>query len=158
MKTMMFCAASLLAAAAAACGHEDEATIDDEACEHLQGGPFTTVTASAARDGTTPQVRSDHMAYTVTLAAGAVGHVAFAAAEAADYVVFLDKPMPFQVQGAAGAMIPIEASETSSPACAEVRGRHTVALPVGTAYFGLGPNMGMPVSLVVEEAAGHDEH
>jgi hypothetical protein len=157
MKTMMLCAAGLLAATAA-CGHEDEATIDDEACEHLTSGPFTNVTASAARDGTTPQVRSDHMAYTAALTAGAVGYVAFAAAEAADYVVFFDKPMPFQVQDAAGATIPIEASETSSPACAEIRGRHTVALPVGTAYFGLGPNMGMPVSLVVEEAAAHDEH
>jgi hypothetical protein len=142
--------------AAAACG-ADEPSIDAEACEHFAEGPYTNVTASAARDATTPSVRGDHMAYTTTLPAGAVGYVAFAAAEAADYVVLLDKPVPFQVLDAAGAMVTLEASETSSPECAEIRGKHTFELPVGTAYFALGPNMGMAVNLVVEEAAGHDE-
>jgi hypothetical protein len=149
--------ALFLITTAAAC-HEDEPSVDAEGCEHLEEGPYTSVTASAARDGTAPAVAADHMAYTATLPAGAVGYVAFAAPEATDYVVFLDKPVPFVVYDATGAMVTLEASETSSPACATIRGKHTFELPVGTAYFGLGPNMGMPFNLVVEEAAGHEEH
>jgi hypothetical protein len=156
MRTTSFPALFLLAATAA-CG-EDEPGIDAEACEHLQEGPYTSVTASAVRDDTAPRVAPDHMAYTVALAAGAVTYVAFAAAEATDYVVYLDKPVPFQVLDAAGAMVTLEASEPSSPGCAAIRGKHTFPLPVGTAYFGLGPSMGMPVNLVVEEAGDHDEH
>ena len=153
MRSMIFCSLFLIAA----CG-EDEPGADVEGCEHLQEGPYTTVTATAARDGTAPAVAASHMAYTTTLPAGAVGYVSFAAAEAADYVVFLDQPVPFTVFDASGAMRAIEASETSSPACAEIRGKHTFELPVGTAYFGLGPSTGTPVNLVVEESTGHEGH
>jgi hypothetical protein len=144
----------------AACGHDDDDHDPDaEACEHLEKGPYTNVTASAAHDDTAPRVAADHMAYTVPLTVSAVGYVAFPAAKATDYVVFLDRPVPFQVLDAAGAMVTLEASETSSPACAAIRGKHTFPLPVGTAYFGLGPAMGdTPVNLVVEEAGDHDEH
>jgi hypothetical protein len=156
MKTIVIPALLLCAGATAACS-EDEPGADAEACEHIKEGPYTSVTATTARDGTTPAVRADHMAYTITLPAGAVGHVSFAAAEVIDYIVFLDKPVPLQVLDGSGATVAIEASETSSPECAEVRGRHTIPLPVGTAYLALGPSMGMPFNLVVEEAAAHDE-
>lgn len=148
---------TLASAGLAACGDEEpHADLDVEGCEHLEGGPFTTVTASAARDATAPTVSASHMAYTITLPAGAVGYVSFPAQEATDYVVFLDKPVPFMAFDAAGATVAIEESATSSPVCATIRGKHTFELPVGTAAFGLGPNAGMPVNLVIEAAAGHE--
>lgn len=146
---------ALCFAGAAACGG-DEPSIDVEGCEHLEEGPYMNVTASAARDAAAPAVAADHKAYTTTLPAGAVGYVSFAAGEATDYVVFLDKPVPFTVFDASGAMVPLEESATSSPECATIRGKHTFPLGVGTAYFGLGPNMGMPFNIVVEEAGGHE--
>lgn len=146
----------LIFAGAAACGDE-EPSVDAEGCEHLEEGPYMNVTASAARDATAPAVSASHMAYTTTLPAGAAGYVSFAAPEATDYIVFLDKPVPFTVFDASGAMVAIELSETSSPECATIRGKHTFELGVGTAYFGLGPNMGMPFNLVVEEAGGHED-
>jgi hypothetical protein len=147
---------ALCCAAAAACGG-DEPGVDTEGCEHLEEGPFEAVTASAARDAAAPSVAPDHKAYTTTLPAGAVGYVAFPAAEATDYVVFLDKPVPFAVFNSTGGAVTLTASADSSPECATIRGRHTFALQVGTAFFGLGPNMGMPVNLVIEEAGGHEE-
>src|SRR5690606_39011338 len=123
LRAMTILSALFLIPAAAACGHDDPHP-DAEGCEHLEEGPYATVTASAARDATAPMVAADHKAYTVTLPAGAVGHVAFPAAEAADYVVFLDRPVPFAVFDAAGAPVALEASETSSPACAAIRGKH----------------------------------
>jgi hypothetical protein len=148
---------ALCFAGAAACGGDEE-SVDAEGCEHLEGGPYMNVTASAARDAAAPAVAADHKAYTTTLPAGAVGYVSFAAAEATDYVVFLDKPVPLAVFDASGAMIAIERSETSSPECTTIRGKHTLPLGVGTVYFGLGPNMGMPFNIVVEEAGGDHGH
>jgi hypothetical protein len=155
MRTMIL-PTMLLGAMAAACGHGDPDP-DAEACEHLERGPYAVVTATATRSGTVPPpaVAADHRAYTVTLPTAALGYVSFAAAEATDYTVYLDLPAPFAVLDAAGAQVAIEASATSSPACAAIRAKHTFALPVGTAYFELGPNMGM-LNLVVEEAAGHE--
>jgi hypothetical protein len=156
MRTMIF-PAMFLIATAAACGGEDEPDVDAEGCEHLQEGPYAEVSASATRNGTAPPpaVAADHRAYTVTLPLAAIGYVSFAAAEATDYIVFLDLPAAFAVLDATGARVTLEASATSSPACAAIRGKHTFALPVGTAYFELGPNMGM-LNLVIEEAAGHE--
>lgn len=155
MRTMILPAMFLIATAAACGEDEHDADPDAEGCEHLQDGPYADVTATATRNGTVPPpaVAADHKAYTVTLPLAAIGYVSFAAAEATDYVVFLDLPAAFAVLDATGAQVAIEASETGSPACEAIRGKHTFALPVGTVYFALGPNMGM-LNLVVEEAAG----
>lgn len=155
MKSMIWSTCVLLAMGA--CGGDDEPSIDVEGCEHLQEGPFVNITASAVRDNTAPAVAGDHAAYTTALTSGAVGYVKFAAPEAVDYIVFLDKPVPFAVFDATGAAVTIEESATSSTECDTIRGKHTFELPVGTAFFGLGPNSGMTVNVVVEEAAGHEE-
>ena len=157
MRTMMILPALALIAGAAACGGGEEAhDVDAEACEHLQGGPNTAVTASAMRDASAPRVSASHMAYTVSLPTAAVGYLAFPATAAVDYAVFVDLPLPFEVFDAAGAKVTLEESVASSPACATIKGKHTVALPVGTAYFALGPVMGGMVKLVVEDAGDHE--
>lgn len=153
------CVGIVMFGALGACSDDDggEPNIDVEGCEHLQEGPFVNITASAARDAAAPAVAVNHTAYTTALTAGAVGYVSFAATEAIDYIVFLDKPVPFEVFDTNGAKIALEGSATSSPECETIKGKHTFPLGVGTAYFALGPNMGMPVNVVVEEAAGHAE-
>jgi hypothetical protein len=145
---------ALSAIAFAACGDEHtHENIDVEGCEHLEEGPYSQITAGTARDGTAPAVATDHMAYTTTLPASAVGYVSFAAAEMTDYIVFLDRNVTFTVFDTAGAPVTIEASETSSTACTTIMGKHLFELEVGTAYFGLGPDTGGPVNVVVEEFA-----
>ena len=144
----------------AACGDDPpaEENVDVEGCEHLQEGPAVPVTATAEAGEATPEVAGDHMRYDVTLLATADGHrgfIAFAADEATDFVFFLGADVPFAVIDSAGAPVTIESSETSSPVCTDIKGKHTVELGVGTYFLELGPTPETQVGVVVEEASGH---
>jgi hypothetical protein len=142
-----------LCLASAACGSdEEEESIDAEGCEHLAEGPPAAVTASAAADDTAPDVDNDHMRYDITVASE--GFVAFAPGEMTDYVFFLGQNVPFAVQDSTGAAVAIEDSATSSPECAEIKGRHVVELDVATYHLKLGPTAETLVQLVIEES-GH---
>lgn len=151
--TKWICAVMIVAAA---CGEDEPPASDVEGCEHLEMGPYVPLTATTFKDNQTPAVANDHMAYTLTLPATGIGYVRFAAADATDYTMFLDRNVAFAVQDAASMPVALEDSATSSPACTTIMGRHTVPLGVGTYYLALGPDAGGPVNLVIEEAAVHE--
>ena len=153
------CLAAALALSLTACSDDEEgaASADVEACEHLQDGPSTAVTATAAATGA-PAVGNDHRRYDVTLAdvtGGKGGAVSFAVSEATDYVLFLDTAVPVAVtQGSAAVLA--EETATSSPECGEVKARQVFALGVGTYTLTFGPTAATRVGLVLEEAAHSD--
>ena len=132
--------------------------LDVEGCEHMTEGPFVDVTAGADA-ASAGEVRSDHHAYRVALAAGQAGYASYAADAAGDHVFFFDTDIALEVQDDQGAAVTIEESVTSIVACTEVKARHTVPLPaVGTYYLKLGPaTAATTVTIVIEEAGHHHE-
>ena len=147
------------------CGGEDapettaEPSPDAEACEHLEQGPAQPIAAGSAADDSAPAVADDHRRYDITLAdisGQNGGFVAFASSEAADWLFLFDRDVPVTFRDAAGAAIAPEETSASSADCPLVRGRHLVPLEVGTVYLELGPSTETSVSLVIEEAAGHE--
>lgn len=132
----------------AACGEDPPPPASDaEACTALEGGPYTAVTATVARDASTPAIAGDGAAYTVTLTASGFGYVKLAAT-AGTYVLYLDRALTVNALEGAGTPA-VLTSATSSDACATVKGRHEVALSSGTVYVGLMSDGGAPVNLVV---------
>ena len=137
---------------------QPEPTIDDEACEHLVEGPSSPVLAVASGDG--PLIGDDHTRYDITLVAAGNGHegaVRFAAAEAGDYVFFLDADVPLEVRDASGGVIDAEESRTSGLLCPELGARIVVPLGVGTAQLRFGPTAASVVRVVVELDGDHAE-
>lgn len=132
----------------AACGGTGE-NIDAEGCRYLEAGPFTAVTAGAAMDPTAPPIVADTGAYTVALPASGVGYLAFDSPDDTEYAVFTDRTVTVAAFTPAGTAIPASASSTSASACTIIHGRHIIELPVGRFYFGLGPDAGGPVDLVL---------
>lgn len=157
MKMKLFSAVLLSATLIMGCGDEENA--DSEACEHLQEGPASPVTASASGTGA-PAVSNDHKRYDITLTdvtGGKGGSVSFAAAEAIDYVLFTGADVPVAVKDSGGMTVAAKASVKSSAECTDVKGRHTFALSVGTYTVTFGPTTQTSVSLVIEEAEGEQE-
>lgn len=157
MKMKLFSAVLLSSALFLACGGEENA--DVEACEHLQEGPASSVTASASGTGA-PTVSNDHRRYDIALVdvtGGKGGSVSFAAAEATDYILFTSADVPVVVKDSNGQTVAFEATTKSSSECTEVKGRHTVPLTVGTYTLTFGPTTATSVSLVIEEAGGDHE-
>jgi hypothetical protein len=159
MNKKLLSAALLSTALLIGCGGDEE-TADSEGCEHLQKGPSTTVNASATTTGA-PAVSNDHRRYDLTLVdvtGGKGGSVSFAAAKAADYILFTGVDVPVVSKDSHGQTIAPEASTKSSSECTDIKGRHTVPLGVGTHTFTFGPTTATTVSLVLEEAAGDHDH
>ena len=153
MKKNLFSACLLSTALLAGCGTVNEA--DVEGCEHLQEGPSSIVTATATASGA-PAVENDHRRYDISLVdvtGGKGGFVSFGVDHEAEYILFTGADVPVVVRNAAGAMVSFEASVKSSPECTEVKGRHTVELPVGMYTLSFGPTTQSVVSLVIEEVA-----
>jgi hypothetical protein len=149
--------------------HGDD-DLDHHGCTHIKEGPFVDVTAGATQAAAV-EVKADHNAYRVALAAGQPGYARYAAATPGDHVFFLDANLAFAVEDDRGTPVAIEESLTSvaesptsvaeSPtsvaACSEVKARHTVHLPaVGTYYLRLGPSDGVARVSMVIEALAHD--
>ncbi len=158
MKMKLFSAVLLSSALLLACG-EDEETADSEACEHLKEGPASAVTASASGAG--PTVSNDHRRYDIALVdvtGGKGGSVSFAAAEGTDYILFTSADVPVTVKNAGGTTVNPEESVKTSSGCAEVKGRHTIPMSVGTYTLNFGPTTETSVSLVIEEAGNDHEH
>ncbi|WIG96570.1 hypothetical protein [Myxococcus sp. SDU36] len=160
--TKKLLAAFLLSTAlvSAGCGdddHPEEEGVDAEACEHLQEGPATTVTATLGTDAA-PAIRADHRRYDITLADGPDGKqgaVSFAASEAADYVIYTNADVPLSITTASGEAVEIEESTSSSEGCTDIKGRHVVPLAVGTHILTFGPTSTATVSVIVEESHDH---
>lgn len=137
--------------------HGDSGTgdVDKEGCEHLKQGPYVDLTAGVDAKGA-PQVKADHKAYRVALAAGQAGYLSFAAADKGDHLLYLDRNPRLQAQDDKGQAVAIESSVTSIAACTEVKARHTVELPAaGTYYLVLGPETANSKVTLVVEPAGH---
>ena len=132
----------------AACGGTGE-NIDGEGCRYLESGPFTVVTAGTTMDAAAPAITAADGAFTVTLPAAGVGYLAFDSPDDTEYAVFTDRTVTVAAFTPAGTVIPASASSTSTSVCATVHGRHIIELPVGPFFFGLGPDAGGPVKLVL---------
>jgi hypothetical protein len=145
----------------AACGGDDhgDESIDAEGCEHLIGGPAVAVTASDMATDDAPLVTDQHMRYDIALPGEGIraGFVRFASGAAGDYVVFLDQAVAFAVVDGDDAEVTLEDSQTGSPECAEVKGRHAFELEVGTYHLRLGPTEVAAVGMVLERDGEHDE-
>jgi hypothetical protein len=158
MKMMRFSAALLSVALLVGCGEE---TIDSDACEHIQEGPPSPITASANEAGA-PSVSNDHRRYDISLidvTGGKGGSVSFAVAEANTYTLFLNGEVPVNLKDANGQRIEVLASGTGSSECSEIKRRHTFELAVGTYSLSFGPTTAGSVSLVIVEAdqkGGHE--
>lgn len=127
---------------------------DREACEHLEKGPATAVTAVATGDG--PLIATDHRRYDVTLVPvtqGNGGRVRFTASRAGDHVFFLGANIPVTFTTAAGAAVAIEKSQTSGMPCAAMHAKHTVPMAVGSYHVSFGPTPAASIAVVVEAGA-----
>jgi hypothetical protein len=155
-----FIGLALIAALVAGCGDdngEETSGLNAEACEHMQGGPPVAVTATPTAAGA-PAIANDHQRYDVTLVpvtGGNGGAVTFAAAEATDYVFFLDAAVPLTIRDPSGATVTPEETVQGIAECTEVKSRILVPLTVGTHTLQLGPATGTIVRIVAEEAAAH---
>jgi hypothetical protein len=152
MQMNRFSAVLLSVALLVGCGEE---TIDSDACEHIQEGPASSITASANETGA-PLVSNDHRRYDLSLINGAEGKggsISFAVAEANDYTLFLNGIVPVNLKDANGQRIEVVASGTGSSECSEIKRRHMFALAVGTYSITFGPAAEGSVSLVIVEAA-----
>ncbi|HYH94681.1 hypothetical protein [Hyalangium sp.] len=158
MKMKLFSAVLLSTALLVGCG--DEETADVEGCEHLQGGPASSINATAATAGA-PEVKADHRRYDITLVdvtGGKGGTVSFASAEEAHYVLFTSADVPVAIKDGSGTTVALEESVKTSSECTEIKGRHTVELAVGTYSITFGPTSATSVSVVMEEDAGAHDH
>ena len=143
-------AVALALAMFAACGDDPPPASDVTACGALEMGPYVPVTAVISKDTGTPAVKSDAQAYTITLPATGIGYVKFEATSSRDHVVYLDRDVPVMAQTSASAAIAVKNSAKSSDACATIKGRYTFTLATGVNYFGVGPDAGGPVNIVVD--------
>lgn len=153
----------LLVAFAFACSDEDEATHEveppeAEACEHLQEGPAVAITAQAAADGTLERADEPHKRIDITLTdvdAQKGGYVAYEAADAGEYLFFLNASLTFKVMDAEGVEVPLENTVAGSDLCSDIVVTHTIDLGVGTYTLMFGPTDLTSVSLVAEHDEAH---
>jgi hypothetical protein len=141
-----------------ACGGDDGGEHEDpeeEGCEHLTGGPYSEVSASAAPDAAAPWVAANHMANTITLTPDVPGYVLYESTVAGDTYLLLDQSIGVKVFAADNSEVTLESSATSSEQCAAIKGLHVVELGVGTYYFQLTAGGGLTsVNLVIEATDG----
>jgi hypothetical protein len=157
MQMKRFSTVLLSVALLVGCGEE---TIDSEACEHIQEGPVSPITASANETGA-PPVSNDHRRYDISLINGTDGKggsVSFAVAEADDYTLFLNAEVPVNLRDANGQRIEVTVSGTGSSECSEIKRRHTFALAVGTYSITFGPTAESFVSLIIVGANHEPGH
>ena len=133
----------------------DHGELDEETCEHMANGPAVAVMATADETGA-PDVSTAHTRHDVGLVDDGngmfVGVVSFAADEATDFVVAVDRDVPVALLD--GTMP--EMTEAIDR-CTDVLRHDTFELPVGTALFRFGPTSEDQVRIVIEEAAHEHE-
>lgn len=161
--TLKYAMFALIASFALACSDEEEhaheeETPEAEACEHLQEGPAVAITALADPDGALPRGDEPHKRIDVTLAdldAQKGGYIAYEAAEAGEYLFFVNQTLTFKVMDAEGTEVALENSVTGSDLCTDIAVTHTVDLEVGTYTLMFGPTDLTEVSFVAEHDEAH---
>jgi len=138
---------TLISSLSIACGGNG-AAVDAEGCMALEGGSFTPVTAGTAMDTTAGTITADG-AYAVTLPDSSIGFLGFDSPDDTEYIVFADRSVAVAAFTPAGMEIMAQARATSTSVCTVVQRRDIIELPVGLFYFGLGPDSGGPVDVVV---------
>jgi len=156
-KSYVLSSLSAVAAAAQllACAHDHEnETPEQEACEHLGGSAATAVTATA--DSTAdlpPDVSKAHVKFAVTLPADAsgtyAGSVRFLAPAKKQYLLVLDKTVPFQLTDSAGKAVDAVAGATKAN-CSAVAAQAVYSLDVATYRLRIGPASKAAVGLLFE--------
>jgi hypothetical protein len=140
-----------------------EENTNEEGCEHTKQGPFEPAT------GATPagidaagaiEVKADHKAYRVALAADTAGWIKFLADEAGELLLFVSEDVPLLAKDAAGDPVDIEERADVSE-CTEVAKRHTIDIAGAGAFFFVLGGQGTAattVTIVVEESGHHHHH
>jgi hypothetical protein len=132
---------------------------EQEACEHLPGGPAVAVTGTLEA-AVAPEVKADHQRYDVTFVAGPGGNtgtVRFNSPEAVEWSFIMNQNVPIQVRDAAGVALPIVETKTSSTFCGDIKAAHILLLGVGPVTVQFGPTTEKSVGLVIEESHPHEE-
>lgn len=149
--------AASVAPAASPTPHHTNAA-EQEACEHLPGGPAVAVTGTLEATGA-PEVKADHKRYDITFVAGRGGNtgtVRFNSPEAVEWSFILNQDVPIQVRDAAGVALPIVETKTSSTFCGDIKAAHILLLGVGPVTVQFGPTTEKSVGMVIEESHPHE--
>lgn len=129
-----------------------------EFCEHLEEGPELALTATDAPEGA-PDASTEHTRHDVTLPAGAVGYISFAADEATEFAFGFSTDASAMLFDAGGNEVAWEEVVTSPEGgCDALALYGTADLEIGTYTLALGPVDGDLVQVVIEEAAHEGEH
>lgn len=137
--------------------HDAFAELLDEACHHMEAGPFVEVVAAADRDDAAQAIAAAHHVHRVVLPAGdapRTGWVVITPVVSGEVAFFLGSDVPVTVHLGEDAI-----ATTSGPvdACApQVAAGSMVDLEVGTEYLlEIGPTDVEKVDIFVAE---HDDH
>lgn len=138
--------------------HDEHGSVDEEICEHMAEGPSIAVMAAAAEALDAPDVSTEHTRHDIGLSddgsGSFVGFVSYAASEAGDFAVAVDRDVPVSIAAVSGSAM---AEATGAGSCADVFRQDTFDLAVGTVVFQLGPSTEDQVRVVVEHAGEHSE-
>jgi hypothetical protein len=139
--------------------HSEEVPPLEDACEHMEDGPFepTTAVADGSVDGA---MLTTHTRWNIDLIAvdgGNGGSVSFAPAEAGEFLFALASDVPMMVFDATGAEVVLETPPADAGECSLATTVHAVDTAVGTYTVSFGPTDAAAVSVVVVPSE-HDEH
>jgi hypothetical protein len=132
-----------------------------DACEHMAGGPFADVTATADASGA-PDASTEHTAHNITLpgdeTTGYVGYVSYVVDEATELVFYTDADVTLSLQDAGGSDLTWEDECTSSctDACTLVQNTWTVDIETVGSYALRIESSTEDVTLVVVHAGDHE--
>lgn len=142
--------------------NHEHGDVDEEACAHMANGPNTSVAAVADIGGALEDATAEHTRVDVTLAMDFEGqnggYVRYEAAEAGDFVFFVDSDVAIALYDDADAEVPFEETGVMVDTCAEVAVKHVAELEAGASYkIELGPTDATEVRLVIEHGGEHEE-
>lgn len=155
-----------LLATAAACGsdddHEEHATPEEDACEHMIEGPSQPVTATDDMAADAPDFGEHHTRFDITLVEDGSGmyggYLDLVVEEEGETMLFTSAAVPVTLWDGSGNQVAAEATSDEVAACAEVSASSTYDLGVGTYLASFGPTAESSVSVVVvAEEHEHEE-
>jgi hypothetical protein len=132
-----------------------------DGCEHLEGGPFVDV-AATADPSDAPDVSTEHSAFRVALAgdasAGFSGWVSYGASAAGELIVYVNADVTMRMEDASGSPLDWEQECISdcTGICDEVANARTVDIAtVGTYRLQIESATDSEVTLVIVEGGEH---
>ena len=162
MKSRTCCLVAAVVLCLSACGDDDGGVVlpVDDGCEHMQDGPFASITANAV-EGQAPSMPMEHTKYMVTLVddgGNFGGFVSIPIADAGELFVYSDNTAPLTLRDDSGSPVVAELEDTSISACTEVDREKVYDVDVGTYTVELGPYDQARMSLVYFTVVGEDDH